>query len=169
VARSFGLDYFAGRSKVPAKETLMKTLIVLVSLAALAACSKGEGASNESESASAGENADRIPEVSVNELAAWIEDGSAIPVDANSDSTRAENGVIPGARLLTSSGRYDPGAELPTDQAANLVFYCGNTDCRASDGAAERALEAGYSNVKILRAGIAGWVAAGQQVERPAS
>jgi rhodanese-related sulfurtransferase len=149
-------------------QTLMKTLFVLLSVAALAACSKGEDASSEPETSSS-ESAGAIPEVSVTELASWIEDGSAIPVDANSDSTRAERGVIPGARLLTSSGRYDPSAELPADRAANLVFYCGNTDCRASDGAAERALEAGFSNVKILRAGIAGWVAAGQRVERPAS
>jgi rhodanese-related sulfurtransferase len=149
----------------------MKAVIpCLCVLFMLVACKKDESPSTSGETtAPAGEGEANIPEVSVDDLSTWIEDGAAIPVDANSASTRSEHGVIPGARLLTSSGRYDPAAELPQDRAAKLVFYCGNTDCRASDGAAARAVEAGYSDVNILRAGISGWVAAGQRVDRPAS
>lgn len=110
-----------------------------------------------------------IPEVSVERASAMFEAGEAVAVDANGASTRAEHGVVPGARLLTSSGSYDPAAELPADHATALVFYCGNTDCRASDGAAERAREAGYTNVNVMRAGIAGWVEAGHRVDRPQS
>ena len=90
-------------------------------------------------------------------------------MDANGTQTRAANGVVPGARLLTSSGRYDPDTELPEDHAAALVFYCANNDCRASDGAAERARQAGFEDVNIMREGIAGWVEAGQQTEPPSS
>jgi len=115
------------------------------------------------------ESTSAIPELSVERAAAMFEAGEAVAVDANGASTRQEHGVVPGARLLTSSGSYDPAAELPADHATALVFYCGNTDCRASDGAAERAREAGYANVNVLRAGIAGWVEAGHPVERPQS
>ena len=76
---------------------------------------------------------------------------------------------IPGAILLSSSGSYDPAAELPANTATNLIFYCGNDDCRASDGAAKRARDAGYSNVHLMRAGIAGWKAAGKRTEAASS
>jgi rhodanese-related sulfurtransferase len=115
------------------------------------------------------ESAGAIPEVSVERASTLFAAGEAVAVDANGASTRQEHGVVPGARLLTSSGSYDPAAELPADHATALIFYCGNTDCRASDGAAERASEAGYTNVNVMRAGIAGWVEAGHRVDRPQS
>lgn len=87
----------------------------------------------------------------------------AIPVDANTDKTRARDGVIPGAKLLTSSSAYDPARELGAAKDARLVFYCANTRCTASHAAAKRAIEAGYTNVAILPEGIAGWKAAGQK------
>ena len=108
-----------------------------------------------------------IPELAVAEAAALFEAGDAIPVDANGAQTRSERGVVPGARLLTSSGSYDPAEELPADTSSHLVFYCGNTDCHASDGAANRARDAGYERVSVMRPGIAGWVEAGRPVEQP--
>ena len=118
-----------------------------------------------SESAEAGGD---IPEVTISEASTMLSAG-AIAVDANGARTRADMGVIPGARLLTSSGRYDPATELPSDPQTELVFYCGNTDCRASDGAAERARNAGYQHVNVMREGIAGWVEAGNETARPQS
>ena len=47
-------------------------------------------------------------------------------LDANDQEFREKNGVIPGARLLSSSGGYDPAKELPADKDAPLVFYCSN-------------------------------------------
>jgi len=131
------------------------------------------GCSEESDAAEAttAEEAEApaIPEMSITEAARLFEAGEAIPVDANGSTVREERGVVPGARLLTSSGRYDPNAELPEDRSTTLVFYCGNSDCRASDGAANRALEAGFEHVNVMRDGIAGWVEAGQTTEQPAS
>jgi rhodanese-related sulfurtransferase len=109
-----------------------------------------------------------ITELEVTEVATLIESGDCVPVDANNPTTRERYGTIPGATLLTSSGRYDPSAELPEDHATKLVFYCGNVDCRASDGAADRARQAGYTDVNVMRAGIAGWVEAGKDTA-PAS
>ncbi len=109
-----------------------------------------------------------IPELPVAEVASLLESGDGVAVDANNATTRERFGTIPGATLLTSSGRYDPSAELPADHATKLIFYCGNDNCRASDGAAGRAREAGYTDVNVMRAGIAGWVDAGKETARAA-
>ncbi len=47
-------------------------------------------------------------------------------LDANDADFRAKNGVIPGARLLSSFDAYDVKKELPPDHDAPLVFYCSN-------------------------------------------
>jgi rhodanese-related sulfurtransferase len=88
-------------------------------------------------------------------------------LDANTEDFRAANGVIPGAKLLTSSSRYDVAKELPQDKATALVFYCANPRCLASHGAAERAIKAGYSKVSVLADGLLGWKAAGQPTAKP--
>jgi rhodanese-related sulfurtransferase len=89
--------------------------------------------------------------------------------DVNSSETRAKFGVIPGARLLSHSRKYEPRAELPPQTATPLVFYCANTACRASDNAAKRATQAGYSDVRVMRDGIRGWVEAGKPTAKPSS
>ncbi|MCB9654692.1 MAG: rhodanese-like domain-containing protein [Deltaproteobacteria bacterium] len=88
-------------------------------------------------------------------------------VDANSATTRAKDGIIPGAVLLTSYDSYDAKAELPADKAGALVFYCANERCGASKVAAKRAMTAGYTNVAILPAGIQGWKKAGMKTDAP--
>ena len=86
--------------------------------------------------------------------------------DANSAEMRASAGVIPTSVLLLSSSSYDV-ALLPTDKATPVVFYCANEKCTASHTAARRAITAGHSDVAVLSAGIKGWVAAGQAVDKP--
>lgn len=81
--------------------------------------------------------------------------------DANNAKTREANGTIPGATLLDSYDKY-PTTLLPEDKKTTLVFFCANTKCTASDGAAKRAAKAGYKNVAVLRDGIQGWKEAGQ-------
>lgn len=85
--------------------------------------------------------------------------------DANGESTRKKDGIIPGAILLSSFKDYDAAKVLPADKSTTLVFYCANTRCTASHTAAERAVEAGYTNVKVFADGIQGWAAAGEKVE----
>lgn len=46
--------------------------------------------------------------------------------DANHQDFREENGVIPGAKLLSSYRTYDVAKELPADKSTPLVFYCAN-------------------------------------------
>ena len=132
----------------------------------------GAGCSEEPEAAAEPaptEQVAAVPEVSVQEAARLFAAGEAVPVDANHEAVRTDQGIVPGARLLSSSGTYDPASELPADHGTNLVFYCYNSDCNASDGAANRAREAGFAHVNVMRAGITGWVEAGQDVAQPTS
>ncbi len=107
--------------------------------------------------------------VTVAQVAEWQKAKAATAVDANGQETRAKFGVIPGAVLLSSSSQYDVSKELPAKKDAQLVFYCANTKCTASDAAAKRATEAGYTDVNVLRDGIAGWKGAGQPTQVPQS
>jgi rhodanese-related sulfurtransferase len=100
-------------------------------------------------------------EATVAEVARWKAASAAVPVDTSSQQTRAREGVIPGAVLLTSSAEYAL-QELPSDHSTRLVFYCGSTRCSASHQAARRAMEVGYTDVWVLPVGITGWKAAGQ-------
>ena len=109
-----------------------------------------------------------IREVSVADVATFVKTKAATIVDANNAETRQDQGVVPGAVLLTSSREYALN-ELPSAKDTKLVFYCGGIQCRASDSAAKRAAEAGYADVSVMRDGIRGWKRAGQTTETPRS
>lgn len=106
-----------------------------------------------------------IKDLEVPAVAALVSAHTGTVLDVNGPTTRATYGIVPGAKLLTSSSQYDVAAELPGDKAAPLVFYCANSECGASHSAAERAVAAGYQDVGVMRAGIAGWKEAGQATE----
>jgi rhodanese-related sulfurtransferase len=129
-----------------------------LSFTVLAGCSKKE------ESAKVEKLSDKVPTVTIDELEAKLASNDCQAVDANGEGTRKKMGVIPGAVLLTDSESFST-SELPADKSKTLVFYCGSTRCSASHEAAARALTAGYTNVKILPDGIAGWVKAGKKVQ----
>jgi rhodanese-related sulfurtransferase len=101
-----------------------------------------------------------IPEISVEAADKALQSG-ALAFDANSQKTREKNGTVPGAVILTSSYKYDL-AQLPEDKSKDLIFYCSNTNCTASDAAAERASTHGHENVHVMREGIKGWKDAGK-------
>jgi rhodanese-related sulfurtransferase len=86
--------------------------------------------------------------------------------DVNSPKTRAEQGVIPGSVMLESSSSFDLDL-LGKDKAQPLVFYCSHERCTASKTAALRALAEGFTQVSVLPVGIAGWLKAGQVVDKP--
>lgn len=47
--------------------------------------------------------------------------------DANTPDFRAKQGIISGAKVLSSFDHYDVGKELPAAKDAKLVFYCAGT------------------------------------------
>jgi rhodanese-related sulfurtransferase len=140
----------------------MRTILFasLLGLASIAGCSKDSAADKSAPAAASAEA--NLPTVSVDDVDKALASGQVQAVDANGDQTRKKMGVIPGAVLLTDSDSFKP-SELPADKQKPLVFYCGNEQCGASHHAAGKALEAGYVNVKVMPAGIAGWVKAGKK------
>jgi rhodanese-related sulfurtransferase len=145
--------------------------ITAVALLSAFACAKAAPEVSEQRlqplaSASAGGvSAGALQKVSVDEVAALIEAKQIQPVDANGADTRKEYGTLPGAVLLTNYRSFDL-SELPADKSKELVFYCGGEACTAAPKAAERAKEAGYTSVKIMSAGITGWVKAHKPVDK---
>ncbi len=106
-----------------------------------------------------------LPTLTLDQVARIVQNRSATLVDANGQSTRSEYGVIPGAILLSDYHDYDVASELPTDKNAKLAFYCSSTRCSAAPRAAEKAVEAGYTDVAVVPEGIKGWVDAGHATE----
>ncbi len=76
----------------------------------------------------ASESKEKFRFIEVPELESMQKDArSPVTVlDANDAEFREKNGVIPGARLLSSFEAYDLRTELPADRNAPLVFYCSN-------------------------------------------
>jgi rhodanese-related sulfurtransferase len=99
-----------------------------------------------------------ITEVSVANVQAMVnaKPVKVVVLDANNEQARAEAGMVPGAVKLSSYSQYNL-AELPADKNTTLVFYCYNSYCQASHMAAARALQAGYKDVRVMKAGIVGW------------
>lgn len=139
----------------------MKHLLFALALAgSVTACSKKD----DQPAAAKQPAAKEIPTVSVAELDGMLAKGGCTPVDANGPTTRQKKGVIPGAVRLSDYETY-AASELPADKAKPLVFYCANEQCGASHTAAEKAIVAGYRDVRVLPAGIKGWAEAGKAVE----
>ena len=132
--------------------------VSVLGLTAVTGCAKKTDDTAEHEVAAA-----LVPTVTVDQLDTMLARSECVPVDANGERTRQRMGVIPGAVLLSDSDTFTP-AELPADKGKTLVFYCANTNCGASHEAASKALTAGYTNVKVLPDGIAGWVKAGKKI-----
>ncbi|XHS76957.1 rhodanese-like domain-containing protein [Burkholderiaceae bacterium UC74_6] len=60
-------------------------------------------------------------------------------------------------------------ADLPAERSTPLVFYCSNPLCRKAPNAARRARQLGFLDVKVMSAGITGWLAAGLATEATAA
>ncbi len=138
----------------------MRTILLSLSLTLLLVGCKdaSPAAATETEEAEI-----QIPEITVEDADKALQAG-AVAVDANSTRTRKKKGTIPDAVILTSSYKYDL-AQLPADKSKDLIFYCSNTSCTASDAAAERAAAHGYEKLHIMREGIKGWREAGKPTQ----
>lgn len=106
-----------------------------------------------------------LKSISPKELHARMQSGPLTVVDVNAQQSwlRAR---VPGA--LNLGVDFDPAA-LPPDRQAGLVFYCSNPLCRKAPNAARRARQLGYTDIRVLSAGIAGWTGARLPVESGAA
>lgn len=101
--------------------------------------------------------------IGVSEVATLINRKDAAYVyDANS-LEQYRQGHVPTAKWVP----YDSVTKqhLPSKQDALLIFYCYNEMCSASSTAAQQARSLGYSNVRVMEAGIEGWQKAKQPTE----
>jgi rhodanese-related sulfurtransferase len=84
--------------------------------------------------------------------------GTATVLDVNAPGSWAR-ARVPGARALDAGAFTE--RDLPAEKDALLVFYCSNPLCRKAPNAAKRATAMGYRQVRVMSAGISGWLAAG--------
>jgi rhodanese-related sulfurtransferase len=100
--------------------------------------------------------------ISPAELRNLMQNESVTVIDVNSRQSwlRAR---VPGALSL------DPVAysetDLPPQRDSMLVFYCSGFLCRKAPNAARRARAMGHRNVRVLSAGISGWLGASLPTE----
>lgn len=103
-----------------------------------------------------------LKSVSPGELLRWVQEKRATVIDVNSRQSW-EKAHVPDAL------HFDPNAwneaDLPADKQTLLVFYCSNPMCRKAPNAARRAKSLGYANVRVLSAGISGWLDANLPTE----
>ncbi|MBY5991352.1 rhodanese-like domain-containing protein [Ferrimonas balearica] len=74
------------------------------------------------------------------------------------------DGYIPGALHFFVDNWKDL---LPEDKDAELIFYCANRLCNASEIAAHSVKALGYTNVSQMPEGIFGWRMSGRVTEKP--
>lgn len=100
--------------------------------------------------------------ISPGKLYEMIENDRVTVLDVNSRQSwiRAH---VPGAFNLDPLSYSE--SDLPVQKESVLVFYCSNPLCRKAPKAAKRAGKMGYSSVKVMPAGISGWISAGFPTE----
>lgn len=111
-------------------------------------------------SAQAGE----FPDISVTELKTAITEKKVTVIDVNGTGSW-KDAHVPTA-IDFQSKKAELAKLLPADKGALVVAYCGGPSCGAYAAAAKAAKDLGYTNVKHLSAGIAGWKGAGEKTEK---
>ena len=95
--------------------------------------------------------------ISPGQLWTLVQDKQVTTFDVNSHQSWMQ-AHVPGALNINSVDHKE--SDLPADKNSALVFYCSNRLCRKAPNAARRAKRMGYTDVKVMSAGITGWLAA---------
>jgi rhodanese-related sulfurtransferase len=98
-----------------------------------------------------------LKNISPSELHGLIEKHAVTVIDVNSRESWMKARVPGALNLDPLSYRSE---DLPQDRNSPLVFYCSNPFCRKAPNAARRAKSMGYVNVRVMSAGISGWLSA---------
>lgn len=102
-----------------------------------------------------------IQEISRDELKQWMdEDKDFVLLDVlPPDSYRERH--LPGAKNVPLKGGdvdfLEKAGELVSEKDKTVVVYCMSFSCQLSPAAAEKLMEAGYTNVYDYRGGIKDW------------
>ncbi len=103
--------------------------------------------------------------ISPDELRQLMQDKQVTTFDVNSRQSW-EKAHVPDALNLDPTNYNE--SDLPPDTKSSLVFYCSNSMYRKAPLAARRAKKMGYKNVKVMSAGIRGWLATKLPIENGA-
>ena len=103
-----------------------------------------------------------LKSISCRDVGHLLPQRGAVVIDVNSTS-RWALAHVPGARNLDPV-HFD-ASELPAEKHTALVFYCSNFLCRKAPTAARRAKAMGYTDVRVMSAGIQGWISEQLPVE----
>jgi rhodanese-related sulfurtransferase len=145
-----------------ARKNLLVWMFAALPLCFVPACAEKGG-----DHAHGAAKAEAFKRMTVDEVAAKIEEAKAgkvkLHVFDNNAKDRFSKSHVPTATWV----EYDKiqASDLPADKDATLVFYCGSEQCSACHVGADAALKLGYKNVYIMPAGIKGWEAAKKPVE----
>jgi rhodanese-related sulfurtransferase len=97
-------------------------------------------------------------EVSVEYVAEQIDANQMVLVDARPYKPKFVKGHVPTAVSIPDSQFDELKGKLPIDKDTQLIFYCGGFKCPLSDKSARKAIDLGYTNVKVFAAGYPEWV-----------
>lgn len=113
----------------------------------------------------------QIENLSVEQVAAEVEQGDAVVVDLREADELAEHGKIPGSvhvprgLLELRADPTSPGHRPELDPAKRVILHCAGGG-RSALGVVTLK-ELGYQNVAHLEGGFGAWAQAGRPVERP--
>jgi rhodanese-related sulfurtransferase len=96
-------------------------------------------------------------EVSVEYVAKEIDGNKAVLIDARPHKPKFVKGHIPTAISIPNSQFGELKGKLPADKDTPLIFYCGGFKCKLSHKSAKKAMELGYTDVKVFAAGYPAW------------
>jgi len=108
--------------------------------------------------------AGEYPDISITELKEKIEAKEVTVIDVN--GTRSYEAAHVPSAIDFASNKDELAKLLPEDKGALIVAYCGGPSCSAYQRAANAAKEMGYTNIKHMSAGMSGWLAAKESVEK---
>ncbi len=108
--------------------------------------------------------AGQYPDIKIAEVKSAIKAKTVTLIDVNGTESW-QKGHIPGA-IDFEGAKGKLASLLPKDKSALVVAYCGGPMCQAYQAGAKAAEKLGYTNVKHLTAGISGWLAAGEPVQK---
>lgn len=95
--------------------------------------------------------------VSAEFVAEQIAENKTLLVDARPQKPKFDKGHIPTAINIPFTHFDELKGKLPRDNNTPIIFYCGGLKCRLSHKSAVKALEMGYTNVKVFDKGYPEW------------
>lgn len=98
--------------------------------------------------------------VSAEYVADRMAENGVMVYDARPFKPKYVKGHLPGAVSLPHTHFDALSAKLPRDKNFPVIFYCGGLECRLSHKSAQKALELGYTDVKVFSGGYPEWKAA---------